>query len=250
MEGEANVVTFTKEELQEALRAIDSTIGKCVKVQPKLKAGTSQHTLLERRIKALRISSELIREQLEIQASIESVARVSEEPEAKSEAGGHLAEYKRLVQTTNLQQGYQEFVKSFRQLRTYLQKALPDFEFTGNIVENNMDYAYFQFSNEALRSKKLKIVVAFVHEKFNCQIWLSGMNREVQTKYYNALKVLNNNQLPYDLTDNPAKTDYILKKELAAAWEKEGMEKVYKKVESAVTDLADFFEKYEKREGR
>ncbi len=56
---------FTKEELSEALRAITSTIGKCEKVQPKLKPGTSQHTLLVRRIKALNIASELIKRELD-----------------------------------------------------------------------------------------------------------------------------------------------------------------------------------------
>lgn len=56
---------YTKEELEEALRAIDSTIRKCEKVQPKLKEGTSQHTLLIRRIKALNISSVLIKRELE-----------------------------------------------------------------------------------------------------------------------------------------------------------------------------------------
>jgi hypothetical protein len=56
---------YTKEELEEALRAIDSTINKCEKVQPKLKQGTSQHTLLIRRIKALRIASSLITRELE-----------------------------------------------------------------------------------------------------------------------------------------------------------------------------------------
>ena len=55
---------FTQQELKEALRAIDSTISKCEKVQPKLKEGTSQHTLLLRRIKALRISSALITREL------------------------------------------------------------------------------------------------------------------------------------------------------------------------------------------
>jgi hypothetical protein len=55
---------FTKEELEEALRSIVSTIGKCEKVQPKLKKGTSQHTLLIRRIKALRIASSLIEREL------------------------------------------------------------------------------------------------------------------------------------------------------------------------------------------
>jgi hypothetical protein len=56
---------FTKEELEEALQAIVSTISKCEKVQPKLKQGTSQHTLLVRRIKALTIASTLITQALE-----------------------------------------------------------------------------------------------------------------------------------------------------------------------------------------
>jgi hypothetical protein len=53
---------FTKEDLTAALRAIDSTIRKCEKVLPKLKPGTSSHTLLIRRIKAFRIASSLMKE--------------------------------------------------------------------------------------------------------------------------------------------------------------------------------------------
>lgn len=56
---------FRNEELEEALRAIESTIGKCEKVQPKLKQGRSQATLLERRIKALQIASALIKKEME-----------------------------------------------------------------------------------------------------------------------------------------------------------------------------------------
>ncbi len=55
---------FTREELEEALRAIESTIRKCEKVQPKLKEGTPQHTLLVRRIKALNIACALIQREL------------------------------------------------------------------------------------------------------------------------------------------------------------------------------------------
>ncbi len=55
---------FTKDELEEALRAIASTISKCEKVLPKLKQGTAQHTLLIRRIKALRIAVTLIAKEL------------------------------------------------------------------------------------------------------------------------------------------------------------------------------------------
>ncbi len=59
---------FTHEELEEALRAIASTISKCEKVLPKLKPGTSQHTLLVRRIKALDIASKLIKQALDEKA--------------------------------------------------------------------------------------------------------------------------------------------------------------------------------------
>lgn len=57
--------SYTKEELNEALRAITSMLSKCEKALEKLSKGTSQHTLLTRRIKALKISSSFITEALE-----------------------------------------------------------------------------------------------------------------------------------------------------------------------------------------
>lgn len=56
---------YTPQDLREALRAIDSTTKKCRKVLPKLKAGTSQHTLLVRRIKAFEIAAALLQRELD-----------------------------------------------------------------------------------------------------------------------------------------------------------------------------------------
>lgn len=55
---------YSEEELNEAILSIESTITKCEKVLPKLKQGTSQHTLLVRRIKAFQIALSLIKEEL------------------------------------------------------------------------------------------------------------------------------------------------------------------------------------------
>ena len=52
---------YTKEELDEALRAIASTVGKIEKVRGKETLGRSQQTLIERRLKALQIASDLSR---------------------------------------------------------------------------------------------------------------------------------------------------------------------------------------------
>lgn len=48
------------DELDEALQIVSSVIGRCEKAQAKFVAGTSQHTLLNNRIKALNISKLLI----------------------------------------------------------------------------------------------------------------------------------------------------------------------------------------------
>ena len=55
---------YTKEQLKEALRAIESLLGKCEKAQGKLSQGTSQWTLLANRIQALEVSAELIRREI------------------------------------------------------------------------------------------------------------------------------------------------------------------------------------------
>lgn len=55
---------YTKDELIEALKSTESTLSKCKKALPKLKEGSSQRTLLTRRIKALTISIELIESEI------------------------------------------------------------------------------------------------------------------------------------------------------------------------------------------
>ena len=51
---------YTMEELVEALPVVSSTISNCEKIHPKFAEGTSQHTLLKNRIKALYISKSLM----------------------------------------------------------------------------------------------------------------------------------------------------------------------------------------------
>jgi hypothetical protein len=51
---------FNREELEKAISLLDSTIVKCEKMQLKFLEGTSQHSLLKNRIKALYISKALL----------------------------------------------------------------------------------------------------------------------------------------------------------------------------------------------
>ena len=55
---------YIKEELEEALQIVSSAISRCEKTQPKFVEGTSQHTLLKNRIKAMYISKSLITDEI------------------------------------------------------------------------------------------------------------------------------------------------------------------------------------------
>lgn len=55
---------YTRQELTEALRAIDSVIHKCEKAQEKFPEGNAHHSLLRNRLKAMYISKALIEEAL------------------------------------------------------------------------------------------------------------------------------------------------------------------------------------------
>lgn len=148
--------------------------------------------------------------------------------------GEYIKEYQQLLHTTDLQRGYQELLKLFRFIKVYLEKEMPDYVFSGNVSENNMDYAYFQFSDEELKGKGLKFVIAYVHKSCSWEVWLSGVNRKIQVAYYNKLK---DTKTQYVLTDNPNKLDYILKNVLCAECTYGKIDKMPSEIKSKVQNF-------------
>lgn len=153
----------------------------------------------------------------------------------------YLIEYKRLMQTTDLQKSYQEFIRFFKELRAYLAGNLPSYKFTGNIIENGMDYSYFQFTDPELSSSGLKIVIAFVHKDCVCEVWLSGVNRDVQSKYH---KLLSQKGVPLEFSADPERVDYIVKQNLINDLSEAGSEKILAEVKTTVAKFADKLKLY------
>lgn len=151
----------------------------------------------------------------------------------------YLETYKNLLETTELQLGYQEFIKLFRFLRVGLEKELPDYSFSGNIAENNMDFAYFQLTDPELKAKGIKIQLVFVHKTFRFEVWASGHNRKIQTYYYNRLK---DQPLKYVLNDNPQRVDYIIKQEIDNI-ELQSGEYVISKIKPVILEMVEFVKK-------
>ncbi|KMT22463.1 hypothetical protein [Clostridium cylindrosporum] len=101
---------YTREELAEALRVVSSTISKCKKMQIKFAEGTSHHTLLKNRIKAMYISRSLItneniidkytkEELIEALRPVSSVISKCEKAQLKFEEGtSHHTRFKNIIE--------------------------------------------------------------------------------------------------------------------------------------------------------
>ena len=119
-----------------------------------------------------------------------------------------LETYRTLLQTTDLQKAYQEFIRLFRFLRNELERQMPDFRFQSSITENAMDYAYFSLTNPALKEKGLKLVVAFDHKNFRLEVWLSGVNRTAKCRWAEQWRAC---PPPMELTQDPNHTDFVVR---------------------------------------
>lgn len=105
---------YTREELEETLRVISSTIINCEKMQLKFTEGTSQHTLLKNRIKAMYISKSLItnendatkytkEELIEAIAPVTSIINKCEKAQLKfSEGTSHHTRFKNIINAMNI----------------------------------------------------------------------------------------------------------------------------------------------------
>jgi len=125
-------------------------------------------------------------------------------------------EYKKQLDKGDIQIAYRGLLEYMMGLKNFFKNKYPDFSVPCSLYQGYMDMTYFALFPEDLKRRKLKIAIVLIHDKMKLEIWLSGINKQIQTKYWNILKSkdLNIYQLPktlkgadsiieYVLTDNP-----------------------------------------------
>jgi hypothetical protein len=97
-------------------------------------------------------------------------------------------EYKSQLEKGIIQKAYKGLMEYIMGLRTHFMKTYPDYAVSGSIYYGYMDMTYFSVVPKLLKERKLKIAIVFLHEAFRFEAWLSGMNRQVQTRYWEMIK--------------------------------------------------------------
>lgn len=115
-------------------------------------------------------------------------------------------EYTLQLQKGNIQKAYRSIIGFMAKLRTYLMRKYP-----GHIVSalypGYMDMTYFSITPENLKKQNLKIAIVYLHEQNAFELWLSGVNRSVQSEY---IKRLSHRKLNYQLSRREPGVDSIL----------------------------------------
>lgn len=95
-----------------------------------------------------------------------------------------LLEYGKLLRETNMQAAYKGLIQYMKVLRKHFKEQHPEYDVSVNLYQGYMDLTFFSFTSELTKKKDLKYIVVFNHEKMKFDVWLSGKNRAVMSKYH------------------------------------------------------------------
>lgn len=99
----------------------------------------------------------------------------------------HIQEYKDALTKGHIQKAYKGIMTFMTDLKSDLERHHPDWV-GSTLYFGYMDMTYFAFTPPALREKKLKIAIVFLHESCSFEVWLAAKNRRIQTEYIDLLK--------------------------------------------------------------
>lgn len=121
----------------------------------------------------------------------------------------YLLDFKHQLHQGKIIKAYQGLLDYIRSLRSYFQKNHPEWYVPGNIYYGYLDMTYFALIPESLKDRQLKIAVVFNYDTFSFEAWLSGANREVQSRIWNIIRA--SGWDPYPLAADPKKEDHIIR---------------------------------------
>jgi hypothetical protein len=99
-----------------------------------------------------------------------------------------MREYRTQLAKGCIQRAYRGLMQYMMALRTHFEKHYPGFSVPGSLYTGYMDMTYFSIVPEALKERKLKVAIVFLHEVCRFEAWLAGANKQVQVRTWRLFK--------------------------------------------------------------
>jgi hypothetical protein len=95
--------------------------------------------------------------------------------------------YHEQLQNGAIQEAYKGLMEYILSLKTQFKNRHPEFAVSSNIYFGYLDMTYFSILPEALKKRGLKVAIVFLHKEFRFEVWLAGVNKEVQADYWKRI---------------------------------------------------------------
>ena len=154
----------------------------------------------------------------------------------------NMNEYKKQIQKGAIVEAYRGLMEYIMSLRTYLNNKYPDYNFPSNIYFGYMDMTYFSIIPKSFKAKKLKIAIVFNYEVFSFEVWLSAVNKNILTKYWNLMK--DRNWDKYRIVKPGKGIDSILEYTLVNNPDFSDLDNLTKQIEKGTLNFIKDVEKY------
>ena len=156
-------------------------------------------------------------------------------------------EYRKQMEKGDIKTAYRGLMDYIMELRLHFKNDHPEYSVSGSIYSGYMDMTYFSLFPEPLKLRKLKIAVVFVHETCRFEVWLSGVNKEVQTRYWRLFKESGWNR--YRIPPTTKGVDSIIECTLVEDPDFSNLPALTEQIESGtvrfIEDIEDFLSKHE-----
>lgn len=100
----------------------------------------------------------------------------------------YISAYKTQLISGDIQIAYEKLLRYLMFLKTHCEKVFINEYSFGHISPGYMDFSYFPFFNDFLKTEKLRFGIVLNHKKLRFELWLFGQNKNIQKHYWNILK--------------------------------------------------------------
>ncbi len=154
----------------------------------------------------------------------------------------YMNEYRKLMEKGDIKEAYKGLMEYIMELRSYFKKNYPKYSGSGSIYYGYMDMTYFPLFPDSLKQRKLKIGIVFIHATCRFEVWLVGVNKQAQIKYWKLFKESNWNI--YRIPPTIKGVDSIIESTLVENPDFSDLDALTKQIESETLKFIKNFEDF------
>ncbi len=151
----------------------------------------------------------------------------------------YITEYRKQMKKGAVRKAYRGVMLFIGELRARLKASYGDYSVSA-IYPGAMDMTFFAFTSDALKKRRLKVVIVFLHENCCFEVWLAGANKQIQREFWQIFK--DRGWHKYDFVTPGERVDALIRKCVVDEPDFDDLDLLQEQIERAAVEFGDEIE--------